>query len=169
MTSKFLLSDGKFSKKRVFILYAAIFLTFLGLHEGVKKMGYGLHFIQSESVQGFVYVSRPIVSEIDVGDMVIFPLPEKLNVRGSVVKEVRALSGDTLDVREGRVFINGELAVTAKPYSLKGDPLTPISSQIIPEGMIFVMGHMKDSYDSRYESFGLIAQKDIRSKGYLVF
>jgi signal peptidase I len=48
-----------------------------------------------------------------------------------------------------------------------GDPLTPLSAKIIPEGALFVLGDHPHSFDSRYEEFGLVPVDKIWGKAIL--
>jgi signal peptidase I len=48
-----------------------------------------------------------------------------------------------------------------------GDPLTPLSAKIIPEGALFVLGDHPRSFDSRYEEFGLVPVDKIWGKAIL--
>ena len=49
-------------------------------------------------------------------------------------------------------------------HTRKGKSLTPISVGVIPEGFIFVAGHNPQSFDSRYEEFGLVPLEKVWGK-----
>lgn len=49
----------------------------------------------------------------------------------------------------------------------KGKLLTPLSSAVIPEGHVFVGGSDPNSFDSRYEEFGLVPIEKVWGKGVL--
>lgn len=51
------------------------------------------------------------------------------------------------------------------PKTSKDKPLTPLSSSVVPEGYIFVSGNNPNSFDSRYEEFGLVPIEKIWGKG----
>jgi signal peptidase I len=86
------------------------------------------------------------------GDIVVFEYPRDLSK--DYIKRVIALAGDTIEVRDGQVFINGQ--VLDEPY-LEGAPTYCTSGYpchqgpvTIPEGTIFVMGDNRaNSSDSR--------------------
>lgn len=46
----------------------------------------------------------------------------------------------------------------------EGKPLTPISAASVPEGYVFVAGDNPNSFDSRYEEFGLVPIEKIWGK-----
>jgi len=46
----------------------------------------------------------------------------------------------------------------------KGKPLTPISAKVIPKNYVFVAGDNPNSFDSRYEEFGLVPVQKIWGK-----
>ena len=48
-----------------------------------------------------------------------------------------------------------------------GKPLTPISATSVPEGYVFVAGDHPNSFDSRYEEFGLVPIEKIWGKAVL--
>lgn len=79
---------------------------------------------------------------------------------GAFVKRVIALPGETVDMKDGRVFINSRpLDESAYANAFKGDmePLT------VPEDAVFVLGDNRSLvYDSRLETVGCIPYADIQ-------
>lgn len=90
---------------------------------------------------------------------------EKYNESRGFVKRLIGLPGDTVEIRDGQVVING-MAIkepyTAWPNSTFGGDFLPDCTPLkIPENKYFVLGdNRKGSSDSRYE-LGLIDQADI--------
>ena len=110
------------------------------------------------------------------GDVVVFsghgPIP--------LLKRVVGLPGDTLAIRTGRLYVNGEPSpqnyvrrVDGVPEpTLPGpDALEPWSLARpfqVPPGMYFVMGdNRSDSADSRY--WGLVSREQIVGRGLAVY
>ncbi len=90
---------------------------------------------------------------------------EKYGEDAGFVKRVIGKAGDTIDLRDGFVSVNGKLLT--EPYIAKarstygGDYLSDCKKMTIPQGFVFVMGdNRKASLDSRYE-LGLVSLNDI--------
>lgn len=84
------------------------------------------------------------------GEVISFRSPE--GGAHDMVKRVIAVPGDTVELKEKRVYLNGELryeryAYYARPGELlQGDNLGPLT---VPPGHLFVLGDNRDnSYDS---------------------
>jgi signal peptidase I len=77
-----------------------------------------------------------------------------------LIKRVIGLPGETIEITDGKVYINGEQLV--EDYiggQLTAGSVAPI---VIPEGKIFVMGDNRgNSADSRDERIGLVDEKTI--------
>lgn len=105
----------------------------------------------------------------ECGDVVVISHGQNLNK--PIIKRVIATEGQSLsiDFNTGEVVVDG--AVLDEPYIKdltvrQGDAEIP---EVIPEGMIFVMGDNRNhSTDSRFTAVGLINEDDIIGKAQFV-
>ena len=99
------------------------------------------------------------------GEILVFRYPK--DPSRDFIKRVIAVPGDTIEIKDGRVFVNQQLM--NEPYILsktRGDyPLTTI-----PEGHIFVMGdNRNNSEDSRFADVGFVPYELVKGKAMMVF
>ncbi len=96
------------------------------------------------------------------GDIVLFKSPD--SGEDPLIKRVVALPGDSVELRHGDLFVNGDRV--REPYldrkpCVRGMPKTcsfgPVS---VPEGHVFVMGDNRaNSFDSRF--FGSVPEENL--------
>jgi signal peptidase I len=94
----------------------------------------------------FVVINRLayIFGSPERGDIIVFKFPLDPNRR--YIKRVIGLTGDSIHVRDGKVFINGEPLV--EPYI--AGPSRYDGDYTVGEGELFVMGdNRSNSLDSR--------------------
>jgi signal peptidase I len=112
--------------------------------------------------------------EINHGDMVAFQSDKTREIlakegkdpKSGYIKRVIAVPGDTIELRDGFVYLNGQLI--AEPYisaprsTYGGEFLKDCHKLSIPENTYFVLGdNRKVSSDSRFE-LGLVKKDDIQ-------
>jgi signal peptidase I len=107
------------------------------------------------------------------GDIIVLnPPSEEASADKPYIKRVIGLAGDTIEIRENSVFIDG--IQIAEPYLDEGIAMPcgwraeycgPLE---IPEGYVYVMGDNRDnSEDSRY--FGLVPIENIIGKAWITY
>ncbi len=107
------------------------------------------------------------------GDIIVFKYPE--DESKDFIKRVIGLPGDSVEIRNKRVWVNGELLV--EPYTQHTDPsiyahttqprdnLGPIT---VPPDSYFMMGDNRDqSLDSRF--WGFVRLEKIKGKAFLIY
>lgn len=81
------------------------------------------------------------------------------------IKRVMAVEGDTIEGRDGRVFVNGE--AVQEDYLAEGTEISTFGPTTVPEGQIFVMGDNRaNSDDSR--NFGPIDADQVIGRAFLL-
>lgn len=99
------------------------------------------------------------------GDVLVFRYPK--DPSRDFIKRVIAIAGDTIELKDGRVFVNGQLQ--NETYILeKTRGSYPLAT--VPEGHIFVMGdNRNNSEDSRFKDVGFVPLDMIKGKAVMVF
>ena len=99
-------------------------------------------------------------SEPKRGDIVMFPWPDNPEV--TYVKRIIGLPGETLEIKDGAVYINGN--VLHEDY-LKEEMLGEYGPYEVPEGCYFMMGDNRNpSADSRKWKNTYLKREDIIAK-----
>ena len=118
-------------------------------------------------VNKFVYLFRPIRR----GDIIVFKFPQ--DETRDFIKRVVGLPGETLEIRDRQVFIDGKplhepYAVYSEP-PLLGSPVPyHLGPMVIPPGHLFMMGDNRDnSLDSR--SWGLLEESKVVGEASIVY
>ena len=113
----------------------------------------------------------PGYSEPKRGDIIVFQFPE--DPSQDYIKRCIALGGDTVEVRDKKVYVNGEM-VSDQDYAVHRDPkMMPdvrdnLAAFKVPEGHLFMMGDNRDfSYDSRF--WGAVDMKLVRGKAWITY
>ena len=104
--------------------------------------------------------------DVNRGDLVVFERPpgEHGDDIKDLIKRVIALPGETIELRDGRIVIDGRLL--EEPYLPDGTVTANLETTTVPEGSVFVMGdNRSDSRDSRF--FGAIDEDLIVGRAFV--
>ena len=104
-------------------------------------------------------------SEPERMDIVVFRYPDDRSQL--FIKRIIGLPGETLEVREGRVYVDG--TPLDDPYNPDGTMARDMEPVTVPPGTVFVMGDNRNhSMDSRDETVGPIPLEKVRGKGLVL-
>ncbi len=128
----------------------------------ISKLNY--QFADPQRGDIVVFIS-PFNDEIDnesLLDSVVRHVLEAVGIRTAsaddLIKRVVAVSGDTVEVKGGYLFVNG-LQVD-EPYLMSQGLMPDFTAVVVPPENVFVMGDNRGvSYDSR--KFGAIPEEDL--------
>lgn len=110
------------------------------------------------------------INNPEKGEIIVFRYPR--DESRDFIKRVIATAGDTVEMRSGKVLVNG--SVIEENYVWKDDPKGPNMSDyrksVVPEGHIFVLGdNRNNSEDSRFADVGFVPLKLVKGKASLAF
>lgn len=140
--------------------------------------------IRTWVVQPYVIPSGSMIPTIELQDRVIankfvyrFTEPERGDIvvlddpTGSVdtlIKRVVGLGGETVDILDGKVLIDGEVLDEPYTHGLPTEPMTLEMPYEIPDGSVWLMGDYRtNSADSRV--FGAVPLSEIRGRAIFRF
>jgi signal peptidase I len=141
-------------------------IIFLLIRQVVQNYRIENHSMEPNFYEGqFVLVNKLAyrLGEPQRGDVVVFHNPR--NTNEDYIKRIVGLPGDTVEVRDAKVFINGEALVEDFPhnYIMQGEYMPPVT---VADSQLFVMGDNRpNSSDSRV--FGPIDQNLAVGKAWL--
>lgn len=125
----------------------------------------GSSMLPSLDHNNYVIVNRLAyrLGEIERGDVVVFEFPHNKNE--DYIKRVIALPGETIEISNGFVYINGQ--PIEEPY-IKAPLDRDYPAVNVPPEMVYVMGdNRNDSSDSR--RWGSLSVGDIIGKAIFVY
>lgn len=97
------------------------------------------------------------------GDIIILDPP--ISTNHPFIKRVIAVPGDTLEVKDGKVYLN-DIALT-EPY-ISAPPHYTLPAREIPEGEYFVLGDNRNSADDSH-IWGTVPGENIIGKAWFIY
>ncbi len=115
-------------------------------------------------------IRLPGFSKPQRGDIVVFVYPQDRTK--DFIKRLIGLPGDMVEIREGDIYINGQLVTDPRIkntyYYNRGEFGAVGNKVIVPEGKYFMLGdNSASSHDSRY--WGFVDKDDLVGKAELIF
>lgn len=158
------------------IIVVAVFLTW-----GIRNFVMEPFMVPSGSMEDTIEIGDRVFSEkltyrfVDIkqGDIVTFTDPADSNQ--TLIKRVIACEGQTVDLVDGTVYVDG--VALDEPYT-EGKVSNPLPTTLagvditypytVPDGYIWVMGDNRtNSADSRY--FGAIPQTSVSGHAFFIY
>lgn len=138
----------------------------IGDHILVNKFIYGIKVPVADKI--IVPIKKP-----QRGDIIVFKFPRDPKL--DYIKRVIAVGGDTIQVRNKKIYVNNRLS--PDKYAIHTDPkILPASVSprdnfgpvTVPEGKLFVMGDNRDnSFDSRF--WGYVDLAAVLGKAFIIY
>src|SRR3954454_10243815 len=165
----------KASPLRNFIEWVLIIGAALLVALVIKQFLVQAFYIPSESMENTLHVGdRVLVNKLsyhfhDVhhGDIVVFKRPPAESGEPAIkdlIKRVIGLPGDTIEARDGKVYVNDQ--PLDEKYVLEGSRTENLPRQLVPSGHYFVMGdNRQTSKDARV--FGPIPRSLIVGRAFI--
>jgi signal peptidase I len=140
----------------------------------LQTLQVGDHLLVNKFIYGIKipFTGRTLipVSSPHFQDIIVFEYPE--DPSKDFIKRVIGVPGDTVELRGGVLFRNGE--EVKEPYLARLPPkaftmhLAEYGPVAVPEGKYFVMGdNRNNSHDSRY--WGFVDQSAILGKAWMIY
>lgn len=113
-----------------------------------------------------------VFSEPQRGDVVIFKYPDDTTGKTIYIKRVIGLPGETVEIIDGKVYINESETPLDEPYlnetnqAYKGN----WGPYVVPEGCYFMLGDNRvNSKDSRYWNNTYVSKEKILGKALFIY
>ncbi len=137
----------------------------------VNKLRYGPKFtVRFGSKTIFSMKRLPGFGKPERGDIIVFIYP--VDQTRDFIKRLIAFGGETVEIRDGDVYINDKLVEMPKikdiEYFNMGEYGQVGEKTRVPEGYVFVMGdNSRSSHDSRY--WGFVPEDNIIGKAEFIY
>ncbi|MBC9785550.1 signal peptidase I [Heliobacterium chlorum] len=154
--------------KKIIVEYVGPVMFALILSLFIRTYIAEAYWIPSESMVPTLNVNDHLIVEkvtekivgFERGDIIVFKAPPQLAKDENLIKRVIGLPGDTVEIHNGKLYINNE--VLDEPY-VKVKMLQDFKPFTVPENSLFVLGdNRNNSYDSRY--WGVVPQETVIGK-----
>ena len=161
-------SLGEEAKDWIVSIVVAVVLAFL-----IREFIVELYIVDGPSMQPTLQSQERLVvnkfiyglRDPERGEILVFEYPR--DRKRDFIKRVIGVPGDTVEIKEGRVFVNDQLL--SEDYILektRGD----YPKSVVPKGTNFVMGdNRNNSEDSRFADVGFVPYELVKGKAVLVF
>jgi signal peptidase I len=138
----------------------------IGDHILVNKFTYGIKL-------PFTDITIVSLGEPERGDIIVFEYPVEPDK--DFIKRVIGLPGDVVEIREKKVYINGEAidqgyTQYTENHIIPGEinPRDNFGPVAVPDKAYFVLGDNRDnSYDSRF--WGFVEERALKGEAFIIY
>ncbi|MDY6268178.1 MAG: signal peptidase I [Selenomonadaceae bacterium] len=161
-------SLGEEAKDWIISIVVAVVLAFL-----IRQFIVELYIVDGPSMRPTLQSQeRLVVNKFiyhlrtpEKGEILVFKYPR--NQDRDFIKRVIATEGDTIEIKDGRVYVNDQML--NEDYILE-KTRSEYPKSTVPAGTVFVMGdNRNNSEDSRFADVGFVPYSLIKGKAMLVF
>ena len=100
------------------------------------------------------------------GDVIVFDPPEVLNSEDWFIKRVIGLPGETVEIKDGKVYINGSSLY--EPY-LEEEIAYRFGPVVIPENSLLVLGDNRNNSSDSHLWGAWLTKDRIKGKAFMVY
>ncbi len=143
------------------VLALAIFFLMRSTVDTVIVVGVSMEPSFQDGQRILVSKASYWLDEPDRGDVIVFHPQNRSN--GDFIKRIIAKSGDTVEVRDGTVYINGERLT--EPY-IKMPPEYHMEAKEIPAGSYFVLGDNRNNSNDSHNGW-VVPRENIVGKAWV--
>ncbi len=118
----------------------------------------------------FTDIRLPALRQPARGDVIVFIFPQ--DTKKDFIKRIAALPGETVEIKNGEIFINDkpviDKKINSRYYYNRGDYGDLGKKIVVPEDQYFVLGdNSASSQDSRY--WGFVPKKNLLGKAMVIY
>lgn len=149
------------TRKRFFIILTVIVVVITAAL--VSRYLFQLMLVQGQSMEPGIKNHALVVVDkraqnYNVGDVIVF---KHKDIQGVIVKRIVAEGKDTVQIKDGKLYVNGELSDNMKKSEINYAGIAN-EELVVPEDAYFVLGDNYDnSKDSRFEEIGFVKKSKI--------
>lgn len=151
---------------RVGLVAVMVFFVVLGYLFGLREMRFFL--VPSHSMEPNLLIGDQVVtlneSTYQRGDLVV--LWDTLE-KEHLVKRLVGLPGDTIEIRDGALFLNG--TYVSEPYIAEPMHYAMTTPVLVPEGQAFILGDNRNESDDSHNERRSFPLGDIVGKVHYIY